>query len=706
MAAVLAASATAPPLSVGLFGDWGSGKSFFMRRLRDRIQDLATASEDARRDGRDSLYCGRIAQIEFNAWHYMDADLWASLVCHVLDQLERHLTGGAQPPLERNKAELAAVELERASVDGQRARLEQQRAELAAQVRQAEAARMSRSMSVGDVARAAAQEVSDRVARDPEVRAVLSDLERDLDLRAGTLTPAGLQKQKDRLASAGGKIAHALRVAASSPGKLAMVAVYVAAPLAVVVVGWLAHQLAASLGGAITAAATAIQLYRKAAARARPLLAQVDAAIEFAERKEQELRAMSPAEVALRERQRALDVERERLDAERARLEARAVALRADLDRLARESTFRHYVIERAASDDYRKRLGVIATVHRDFRNLSERLRDDQTEPRIDRIVLYVDDLDRCPPSRVVEVLQAIHLILSFPLFVVVVGVDSGWLLRSLEAYYARQFGDGHGVATPPGAGDNDWASRPQHYLEKIFQIPFTLRPMSIDGFGAMVGGLLAPQIAVAAHAAGAAVVGGRAAAREDHGASAAPDRPPQASRAVVAGPALVDAPIDLVPRNLEILQSEVDHLGTLAALVPSPRAAKRLVNLYRIVRAGLDGDDLDRFVDDHYQLTQICLAAVVGCPDLATDWFARLFRGELCSAADLAPYLDRLAVTDPRAALIAERLRNCRDLDDWPYVLAVCRGAARYSFETGRLLRPQGPGSDASVGEVTAPLA
>ena len=43
----------------------------------------------------------------------------------------------------------------------------------------------------------------------------------------------------------------------------------------------------------------------------------------------------------------------------------------------------------------------------------------------IERIVLYIDDLDRCPPERVVEVLQAVHLLLAFELFVVVVAVDA-----------------------------------------------------------------------------------------------------------------------------------------------------------------------------------------------------------------------------------------------------------------------------------------
>jgi hypothetical protein len=36
------------------------------------------------------------------------------------------------------------------------------------------------------------------------------------------------------------------------------------------------------------------------------------------------------------------------------------------------------------------------------------------------RVVVYVADLDRCPPDRVAKVLEAVHVLLAFPLFVVV----------------------------------------------------------------------------------------------------------------------------------------------------------------------------------------------------------------------------------------------------------------------------------------------
>jgi hypothetical protein len=29
--------------------------------------------------------------------------------------------------------------------------------------------------------------------------------------------------------------------------------------------------------------------------------------------------------------------------------------------------------------------------------------------PRFSRIILYIDDLDRCPPDKVVDVLQVVH---------------------------------------------------------------------------------------------------------------------------------------------------------------------------------------------------------------------------------------------------------------------------------------------------------
>ena len=71
-----------PPLSIGLFGDWGSGKTFFIHQVQDRVQ-LARTSRAAG----ESAFCRHVRNIEFNAWHYAHANLWAALVSHIFDEL-------------------------------------------------------------------------------------------------------------------------------------------------------------------------------------------------------------------------------------------------------------------------------------------------------------------------------------------------------------------------------------------------------------------------------------------------------------------------------------------------------------------------------------------------------------------------------------------------------------------------------------------
>ena len=90
---VLAARDVSPPLALGLFGNWGTGKSFFMELMRKRIQAL---SEAGRAGGPESPFCRNVVQIEFNVWHYIDTSLWASLVSHIFDAIYEHLSGDAE----------------------------------------------------------------------------------------------------------------------------------------------------------------------------------------------------------------------------------------------------------------------------------------------------------------------------------------------------------------------------------------------------------------------------------------------------------------------------------------------------------------------------------------------------------------------------------------------------------------------------------
>ena len=99
---------------------------------------------------------------------------------------------------------------------------------------------------------------------------------------------------------------------------------------------------------------------------------------------------------------------------------------------------------------------------------------------------VYIDDLDRCSPARVVEVLAAIHLMLALPLFVVIVAVDPRWLLEALRHHY-RELIAWEPAATAPG----DRPSTPLDYLDKIFQIPFTVRSLTPENAAGYLASLL-----------------------------------------------------------------------------------------------------------------------------------------------------------------------------------------------------------------------
>jgi hypothetical protein len=78
-----------PPLSIGLFGKWGSGKTFFMERMYQRIEEIADPTERYQKTGK---FHGGIVQIRFNAWHYIETNLWASLVEFIFHELDRWLS--------------------------------------------------------------------------------------------------------------------------------------------------------------------------------------------------------------------------------------------------------------------------------------------------------------------------------------------------------------------------------------------------------------------------------------------------------------------------------------------------------------------------------------------------------------------------------------------------------------------------------------
>jgi hypothetical protein len=242
---------------------------------------------------------------------------------------------------------------------------------------------------------------------------------------------------------------------------------------------------------------------------------------------------------------------------------------------------------------------------------------------RINRIVLYIDDLDRCTENKVVEVLQAVHLLLGLPLFVVVVGVDSRWLSQSLTKRF-------------PGllaASSNNEAASPHDYLEKIFQIPFWVKRMDDSAVHRMVTGLLAENVVKVVRE-----------GQDESAGSGSHDTDEPAvfqRRQYEANPKA----LDLVPEEMHFIASLSPLLGR------SPRALKRFANIYRIIKAALPSDEQTPFFLGHtefgppYQAVLFLLAVSTGFPEAASAIFKALQTGEPIPRelpAPLVGWLDR----------------------------------------------------------------
>ncbi|MBD2569157.1 P-loop NTPase fold protein [Anabaena lutea] len=138
------------------------------------------------------------------------------------------------------------------------------------------------------------------------------------------------------------------------------------------------------------------------------------------------------------------------------------------------------FVNNRLEEDSYQKMLGLMHQIQDDLADLSEHLtyQPGKTHPEKlkvlkeyfprgpARIVLYIDDLDRCPPQKVVEVLEAVQLLLNTNIFIIVLAIDDRYIGRALEHNYRGVLKRG---GTPSGVD----------YLEKIIQIPYRMRPIS-----------------------------------------------------------------------------------------------------------------------------------------------------------------------------------------------------------------------------------
>lgn len=140
--------------------------------------------------------------------------------------------------------------------------------------------------------------------------------------------------------------------------------------------------------------------------------------------------------------------------------------------------------------------------------------------------------------------------------------------------------------------------------------------------------------------------------------ASAPVDAPPETPDAIQVEPDAGDPPPEM--RELRLRTAEVEFIPRLAPLLPTPRAGKKLVNLYRLIRNGIDDGALVAFLGDPvhggaYQAVLVLLAIIVGRPGSGGVLLAGIGRaGE--DAADIVEVIRRLATGTAGDAPVEQR--------------------------------------------------
>lgn len=218
---------------------------------------------------------------------------------------------------------------------------------------------------------------------------------------------------------------------------------------------------------------------------------------------------------------------------------------------------------------DYGRPLDLISQIRGDLEIVETRLSKSR-----ERVLILIDDLDRCEPGKSVEMLQAINLLLDFESFIVCLGVDARVVTRAVEKHYQGLLGE---------AGASGY-----EYLDKIIQIPFRIpepRKVDVELFISTLMGDPAPPPPVPAASGERGDEKVEAPVPLTQERSSAPNELPIVAPFPVSGleQKTVPAPSS---GNRSFTYDEFAAFRNLSQyLHPNPRHLKRLLNIYRLVR-------------------------------------------------------------------------------------------------------------------------
>jgi hypothetical protein len=258
-------------------------------------------------------------------------------------------------------------------------------------------------------------------------------------------------------------------------------------------------------------------------------------------------------------------------------------------------------IVDLFAGADYKQDIGFMGRIRADLEDFTANL-PDRPDYKM-KVVVFIDDLDRCDPKKAVEVLEAIKLLLELDRFIVFLALDARIITQAVEQHYGKVLTEAEITG--------------YEYLDKIVQIPFSIPeppPRDLRNYLGSLVGLNQAEIPPLelpaarkeppqpAEFVAEAIEPNReetespaiASAPVNHDAAAteSPETPQPAEQTQVvqelppnAIPPLTDVPFE----TIEVIfgpDEQQTFLDFHAHLDANPRRLKRLVNIYKLVRA------------------------------------------------------------------------------------------------------------------------
>ncbi|QIS02349.1 hypothetical protein F5X71_08450 [Nocardia brasiliensis] len=605
LAALLASKNLITPLAVALYGEWGVGKTFFMNQIQAYI-DAFTSS-----DPEGTVFQPGVQHVVFRAWHYERGDLMASLHQHIFETLDLPPETPAEK-LQKAHDRVVALAESVATARTQVVAIEGEIDRLGARI---ETVRIRHEAELESLKSVRPEDIWSAATDGDALRSQFETAAQQMKISEAVDSVRELRDSADEIVAQWSRIR--LLGTPSAPRRTSPLLGGLLAGLFVLILTLILakvgpddyHAVATSVGwfaAAIAGVATGLSKLSKLISK---ILAPAERVQRCIARRVQNKKIDQAVELADLEKEVA-QKRSELAEACRAKVDAlkELDEARRERDDLKPSIVLQRFIADRAATVEYEENLGVTTRILRDLRNLCQHLSDAIAEPeaRTKRVVLYIDDLDRCSTKTVVAVLEAVHLFLGLPHFVVVMGVAPRSLDRSLRACHPELLESG------------DCAPTPSDYLEKIFQLTFTLPPMSPEGCRAILREVVDRNDGPIPRSGSTEVLPDDQ-INEVPGpdeTDSAGDLPGTSADGVTTeqdSPAgHFDAmPDELLTESLALSESDREILDLVAPLVATtPRRAKRFVTVYTVVRARLSAEPHDPAA------LAVLVAALLGAPE------------------------------------------------------------------------------------------